>query len=93
MTRLGLLPLILWLALGQAALAQSSGFGNAQDVKKPVEVTADSVRAGGDLGGTERQCLVAGAPLAQLLAGSSYVVEGERLTLTRGRTSLVFRAD
>ena len=44
MTRLGLLPLILWLALGQAALAQSSGFGNAQDVKQPVEVTADQLQ-------------------------------------------------
>lgn len=44
MTRLGLLPLIVWLALGQAALAQSSGFGNAQDVKQPVEVTADQLQ-------------------------------------------------
>ena len=68
------------------------GFDGCDELAGPVEVTTDAIRAGGDLGGTERQCLVAGAPLAQLLAGSTYVVEGDRLTLTRGETSLVFRA-
>lgn len=39
-----LLPVILSLALAGAAGAQAtSGFGNAQDVKQPVEVTADAL--------------------------------------------------
>ncbi len=67
------------------------GFDGCDELAGQVEVTADSIRAGG-LGGTQRQCLVAGAPLADVLAGSTYVVEGDRLTLTRGGTSLVFRA-
>ena len=38
------LPVILSLALAGAAGAQAtSGFGNAQDVKQPVEVTADAL--------------------------------------------------
>lgn len=69
------------------------GFDGCDELAGPVEVTTDAVRAGGDLGGTERQCLVAGAPLARLLTASTYVVEGDRLTLTRGETSLVFRAE
>ncbi|MFT4012010.1 MAG: lipopolysaccharide transport periplasmic protein LptA [Paracoccus sp. (in: a-proteobacteria)] len=45
MTRPGLLPLLLALALALAtpALAQT-GFGRAQDVGQPVEVTADSLQ-------------------------------------------------
>lgn len=69
------------------------GFDGCDELAGPVEVTSDSVRAGGDLGGTDRQCLVAGAPLARLLAASTYVVEGDRLTLTRSEISLVFRAE
>lgn len=41
MKRLGLLPLVLTLVLAGAAGAQPTGFGNGQDVKSPVEVTAD----------------------------------------------------
>lgn len=45
MTRLRpLLPAILMMALSGAALAQATGFGSAQDVDQPVEVTADSLR-------------------------------------------------
>ncbi|QIK67187.1 META domain-containing protein [Nocardioides sp. HDW12B] len=69
------------------------GFDGCDELSGPVDVTADSIAAGGDLGGTERQCLVAGAPLADLLGGSTYVVEGDRLTLTRGEISLVLRAE
>ena len=69
------------------------GFDGCDELAGSVEVTADSIRASGDLSGTERQCLVAGAPLAQLLGGSSYVVEGDRLTLTRDQVSLVLRAE
>lgn len=49
MTRQGpLLPVILSLALscglaGAAGAQAASGFGNAQDVKQPVEVTADAL--------------------------------------------------
>lgn len=49
MNRLGpLLPVILSLALscglaGAAGAQASSGFGSAQDVKQPVEVTADAL--------------------------------------------------
>ncbi len=43
MTRLGLLPFVLALALAVPALAQT-GFGRAQDVGQPVEVTADSLQ-------------------------------------------------
>lgn len=39
-----LLPVLLWLALAAAAGAQAaSGFGNAQDLDQPVEVTADAL--------------------------------------------------
>ena len=69
------------------------GFDGCDELSGPVEVTGDSIRASGDLSGTERQCLVAGAPLAQLLGGSSYDVEGDRLTLTRDQVSLVLRAE
>ena len=68
------------------------GFDGCDELSGPVEVTADSIAADGDLGGTQRQCVVAGAPLARLL-GSTYVVEGDRLTLTRDEISLVFRAE
>lgn len=68
------------------------GFDGCDEISGAVEVTTDSIAADGDLGGTQRQCLVAGAPLTQLLAGSTYVVEGDRLTLTRDEISLVFRA-
>ncbi|HWL57814.1 MAG TPA: lipopolysaccharide transport periplasmic protein LptA [Paracoccus sp. (in: a-proteobacteria)] len=46
MIRSGLLPLSLSLALMMAhgASAQSTGFGNAQDVSAPVEVTADTLQ-------------------------------------------------
>lgn len=67
-------------------------FDGCDEITGRVEVTAGSIRPSGDLGGTARQCIVAGVPLAQLLRGSSYVVEGDRLTLTRGETSLIFRA-
>lgn len=45
MTRSGpLLPVILSLALaGGAALAQGRGFGSAQDIGQPVEVTAQTL--------------------------------------------------
>ncbi|WP_199260631.1 lipopolysaccharide transport periplasmic protein LptA [Paracoccus binzhouensis] len=38
-----LLPVILSLALAASAGAQGTGFGNAQDIKQPVEVTADTL--------------------------------------------------
>ncbi len=39
-----LLPVFLSLALAAgAAMGQTTGFGNPQDVKQPVEVTADSL--------------------------------------------------
>ncbi|ABL70693.1 MULTISPECIES: lipopolysaccharide transport periplasmic protein LptA [Paracoccus] len=39
-----LLPVILSLVLAAgAALGQTAGFGNAQDIKQPVEVTADAL--------------------------------------------------
>ncbi|MDK8873573.1 lipopolysaccharide transport periplasmic protein LptA [Paracoccus sp. SSJ] len=39
-----LLPVILSLVLAAgAALGQAAGFGNAQDIKQPVEVTADAL--------------------------------------------------
>lgn len=45
MTRLGLLPFALMLVLASPVLAQSqSGFGRAQDVGQPVEVTADALQ-------------------------------------------------
>lgn len=44
MTRLGLLPFVLTLGLAGPAGAQTTGFGNAQDVKAPVEVTADALQ-------------------------------------------------
>lgn len=44
MIRPGLLALVLLLVPGHAALAQTTGFGNAQDVRQPVEVTADSLQ-------------------------------------------------
>ncbi|MTH76775.1 lipopolysaccharide transport periplasmic protein LptA [Paracoccus aestuariivivens] len=44
MNRLALLPLVVSLAFGAAANAQTSGFGNAQDIKEPVEVTADNLQ-------------------------------------------------
>lgn len=44
MIRHGLLPVLVSLALASAAGAQSRGFGNAQDVKQPVEVTADALQ-------------------------------------------------
>lgn len=45
MIRPGLLmPMILSLALAAApALAQNTGFGNAQDTKLPVEVTSEQL--------------------------------------------------
>lgn len=43
MIRLGLLSLILSLPLADAALAQA-GFGAAQNVNAPVEVTADALQ-------------------------------------------------
>lgn len=43
MTRVGLLPVLLTLALAVPALAQT-GFGQAQDTGQPVEVTADSLQ-------------------------------------------------
>ncbi|MBD9529226.1 MULTISPECIES: lipopolysaccharide transport periplasmic protein LptA [Paracoccus] len=44
MNRLGLLPLVLTLAFAGVAAAQTTGFGNPQDVKAPVEVTADNLQ-------------------------------------------------
>ncbi|MDT1060712.1 lipopolysaccharide transport periplasmic protein LptA [Paracoccus sp. CPCC 101403] len=48
MIRPGPLPLLLSLTLAallpQLAAAQTTGFGNAQDVKAPVEVTADALQ-------------------------------------------------
>lgn len=44
MNRLGLLPVILFLGLASPAAAQTSGFGNAQDVSAPVEVTAQNLQ-------------------------------------------------
>ncbi|WP_134678702.1 lipopolysaccharide transport periplasmic protein LptA [Paracoccus ravus] len=44
MIRQAVLPFALALALAHAAIAQTTGFGNAQDVKAPVEVTADSLQ-------------------------------------------------
>lgn len=69
------------------------GFDGCTDLAGRVEATADWIVARGDIYQKARQCLVAGAPLVELLAGSTYVVEGDRLTLTRGETSLVFRAE
>jgi heat shock protein HslJ len=69
------------------------GFDGCNDLTGRVEVTEDRIVARGDIYQKTRQCLVAGAPLVELLAGSTYVVEGDRLTLTRGETSLVFRAE
>lgn len=43
MTRAGLLPFLLTLLLA-APVAAQSGFGRAQDVGQPVEVTADSLQ-------------------------------------------------
>lgn len=44
MIRSGLLPLLLSLAWAGPVAAQGTGFGNAQDVNAPVEVTADSLQ-------------------------------------------------
>ncbi|MDS9466647.1 lipopolysaccharide transport periplasmic protein LptA [Paracoccus sp. MBLB3053] len=44
MTRFGLLPFVISLGIASIASAQTTGFGNAQDVKAPVEVTADSLQ-------------------------------------------------
>lgn len=44
MYRLGLLPFVVTLAFAATANAQTAGFGNAQDINQPVEVTADELQ-------------------------------------------------
>ncbi len=68
------------------------GFDGCNDLSGLVEVSEDRISSDDDLVATQRQCVMAVPPLDILLAGSSYVVEGKRLTLTRGEVSLVFRA-
>lgn len=44
MKRLALLSAVLMLGLALPAAAQTTGFGSAQNVKAPVEVTSDSLQ-------------------------------------------------
>lgn len=78
MTRAGLLPFLLTLALAAPAAAQT-GFGRAQDVGKQVEVTSDSLQVDQSTG------------LATFI-GNVLIVQGD-MRLAADRVVVTYAAD
>jgi heat shock protein HslJ len=78
------------------AQGELSAFDGCNQLRGPVEITAETLRTT-ELLGTRRACVDQAATrtarlLGELLQESSYAVEGDRLTLSSGDLAMVFRA-